>query len=122
MSKKNYLDANHLLVELIKSKEQDELTPKAIEYFFLMAQKISESLSYKYEEDRNDCIMFAMEIIVRYWRNFNTSGKQESDAKYAFSYFTTVIFNGLARGWGQLHPIKDSRKVSLSNENIFNFD
>ena len=114
---KNYLDPKDLLKEILKSKEQDELTPKAVEYFMLMASEISKTLSYKYEEDREDCIMFAMESILKYWRSYDPE-----KSKYPFSYFTSAIYNGLAKGWGQLHPIKESYKISISHENTYNFD
>lgn len=51
-----YVKNRELREELIISKENDELTPVALEMFMLMAEKFSTKFKYIYPEDREDCI------------------------------------------------------------------
>ncbi len=99
---------------MIKSREGDYLTPKAVEMFQTMAREASKKLRYRDEEDRKDCIAFAMMDVVRYWRSYNPE-----KSKDPFSYFTQMIKNGFAKGWRKLHPLSAGEKVSLSHDNVF---
>lgn len=113
--KKHYVKNADLRAELIKSKGQDELTPQALEMLMLMAKRFSEKFTYVYEEDREDCISFAIMDCFQYWRGY----KPEKSAN-AFAYITQMIKNGFAKGWRKLHgrmPI--SKKVSISNSSIY---
>jgi len=114
-NKRYYVNPDDFRDEIIKSKEKDELTHKAVEMLMLMANEISRTFSYKDPMDKEDCIAFAIEDAVRYWRGYNPE-----ISKYAFAYFTRMIFNGLQKGWKKLYPIKSINKVSLSHENIHN--
>ena len=49
--KRNYLNNRDLLEEIVKSKELDELTPKALEFLMLLADKSSKKLSYANPDD-----------------------------------------------------------------------
>ena len=100
--------------EILLSKERDELTPKAVELLMLMAREASKKLRYKDEEDRKDCIAFAMMDVVKYWRSYNPE-----KSKYPFAYYTQIIKNGFAKGWRKLHPLSSTDQVSLSNENLY---
>lgn len=112
-----YVKNRDLLAEIIKSKEQNELTPAAIKMLMTMAREISKVFKYKYEEDREDCISYAMEDILKYWRGFDPSKSSN-----AFAYFTQMCKNGFAKGWRALYPIKDSMKVPISAEDgVYNF-
>ena len=112
-----YVDNKELLREIIKSKEQDQLTPRATELLVKMANEISKVFKYKYEEDRQDCIACAIEDCIKYWRNFNPEKSTN-----AFAYYTQMIKNGAAKGWRELYPVKASQKVSISTENgVYNF-
>lgn len=113
--KKHYVDPIEFRNEIIKSKEQDELTKTATEMLFLMCHEVARTNSYKYPEDKEDCIAFAMEDVLRYWR-----GYKPELSEYAFSYFTMMIMNGLKKGWKKLHTIKTINKVSLSHQNLYN--
>jgi len=110
----NYVNPEELKKEILLSKDRDELTPRAIEIFQLMAKEASKKLKYKDEEDRKDCIAFALMDIIKYWRSYNPE-----KSKYPFAYYTQIIKNGFAKGWRKLHPISSTNKVSLSNENLY---
>jgi DNA-directed RNA polymerase specialized sigma subunit len=110
----NYVNPEELKQEILLSKERDELTPKAVEMLMLMAKEASKKLRYKDEEDRKDCIAFAMMDVVKYWRSYNPE-----KSKYPFAYYTQIIKNGFAKGWRKLHPLSSTDQVSLSNENLY---
>jgi len=107
--KKNYLNNADLRNEIIKSKEAGELTPLALKYLMLLADKCSLKLSYKNPDDRADCIAFAYMDLYRYWKNYDPN-KSEN----AFAYFTEVAKRGFAKGWNKLHPKKYQGTVSLN--------
>jgi len=105
------------LQEIIISKQQDELTPRALEMLMKMTREISKVFKYKYAEDREDCISYAIEDILKYWRNFDPTKSTN-----AFAYYTQMCKNGSAKGWRALYPIKDSKKVPISTEDgVHNF-
>ena len=98
-----------------ESKEKDELTPDAVKYLWAICNESSKKLKYKNPMDREDCIMFAMEDVLKYWRGFNPE-----KSNYPFAYYTQMVKNGFAKGWHKLHPIKSTRKVSISHDNVHN--
>jgi hypothetical protein len=112
----NYVDPEEFKTEILLSKEKDELTKRAVEMLMLMAKESSKKLTYKDEEDRKDCIAFAMMDVIKYWRSFNPE-----KSKYPFAYYTQIIKHGFAKGWRKLHPLSATKKVSLSNENFYSF-
>lgn len=112
----NYVDPQEFKTEILLSKEKDELTPRAVEMLMLMAREASKKLKYKDEEDRKDCIAFALMDVVKYWRSYNPE-----KSNYPFAYYTQIIKNGFAKGWKKLHPLSSTAKVSLSNENFYSF-
>jgi len=102
--------------EILKSKEQDELTPKALEMLMLMAEKYANKYTYIYPEDRQDCIAFAVIDCYNYWRGYDPDKSPN-----AFAYYTSVIANGFKKGWRKLYgDFPKSSKVSLSSNNIYN--
>jgi len=112
----NYVNPEELKKEILLSKERDELTPRAVEMFMLMANEASKKLKYKDEEDRKDCIAFALMDVVKYWRSYDPE-----KSKYPFAYYTQIIKNGFAKGWKKLHPLSSTSKVSLSTDNFYSF-
>jgi hypothetical protein len=102
--------------EIIKCKENDELSKEAIEMLMLMAKKFSTKLNYIYAEDREDCIAFAILDCYQYWRGYDPKKSQN-----AFAYFTQIIKNGFAKGWRKLYGnFPKSKKVSTSSNKIYN--
>jgi len=112
-----YCPPDEFAKEIRKSKELGELTPKAIEFLMAIIENASKKLKYKNPQDREDCIMFAMEDVLRYWKGFDF---EKSDNPFA--YFTQMIKNGFAKGWNKLYPIKSSDIISISHENFYNMD
>ena len=101
--------------ELIKSKEQNKLTEEALDMFILMSNKFSRKFKYLYEEDREDCIQFAIMDCYLYWRGYNPEKSSN-----AFAYITQIIKNGFAKGWRRLNGnMPKSVKISLSQTNIY---
>jgi DNA-directed RNA polymerase specialized sigma subunit len=106
--KKNYLNNKDLYAEMVVSLEQDKLTPKAEKMLMLLAERAINRMKYVNEDDRMDCLQFAMLDLLKYWRNFNP--------KYpnAFAYFTEIAKRGYAKGWNKIHPTKYKGTVSIS--------
>ena len=50
----NYLNNKDLREEIIICKQQDELTPRAIDMFMLLSEKVADNYTYKDPEDRKD--------------------------------------------------------------------
>lgn len=108
-----YCPPKEFRAAILESKEKDELTPEAVKYLMAIAENASKKLKYKDPQDREDCIGFAMEDVIKYWRGFNPE-----KSNYPFAYYTQMIKNGFAKGWNKLHPIKSTRKVSISHDNV----
>ena len=106
--KKNYLNNKDFYAQMVLSKEQDKLTPEAEKMLMLLAEKTINRMRYVNEDDRNDCLQFAMLDLLKYWRNFNP--------KYpnAFAYFTEIAKRGYAKGWNKLHPTKYKGTISIT--------
>lgn len=109
--KVNYVNGRDFHNEIVLSREQGELTKNAVTMIIKMANESSKILSYKYEEDREDCIAFGIRDVLLYWKTFDPD-----KGSNAFAYFTQIIKNGFAKGYNILHPIKTSNKISISNE------
>ena len=108
MEKKFYIKNKDLYEEIIKSKEMNELTPRAQAMLMLLAQRASSKLSYSNPDDRQDCISSAYLDLWRYWRSFNPE-----KSKNAFAYYTEICKKGFAKGWNQIHPKKYAGTISI---------
>ena len=109
--KKNYLNNKDLYAEIVISKEEDKLTRKAEKMLQMLAERAINRLNYVNEEDRKDCLQFALLDLWKYWRNFNP--------KYpnAFAYFTEIAKRGYAKGWNKIHPNKYKGTLSIDRIN-----
>ena len=106
-----YVNNRELLEAIVISKDRGELSPAALKMLDRMVKEISKVFKYKMEEDREDCMAFAMEDVIKYWDRFNPEKSNN-----AFAFYTQMIKNGYAKGWRRLYPIKSSLKVSISKE------
>ena len=86
---KNYVNQEELIEELRLSREQDQLTNRAIKFFQEMIKREVSVLSYRNPMDREDVKSRAMLDILLYWRSFNPDHPRSN----AFSYFTKIAFN-----------------------------
>lgn len=75
-----------------------ELSPKAINYFILLANRAIQKLTFTNPLDKEDCIQSALLDLLRYWRNFN-----EEKSNNAFAYFTQIVKNGYAKEYKKLY-------------------
>ena len=109
--KKNYLNNKDLYNAIVESKQDDKLTPTAEKMLVLLAERTIRKLTYVSEDDRNDCLQFALLDLLKYWRNFNP--------KYtnAFAYFTEIAKRGYAKGWNKIHPTKYKNTMSMDRIN-----
>ena len=105
--KKNYLNNKDLYNEIVKSKEQGQLTREAEKMLILLAERTIRKMVYVDSQDRDDCLQFALLDLLKYWRNFNP--------KYpnAFAYFTEIAKRGYAKGWNKIHPQKYKDTMSI---------
>lgn len=108
---KNYLNNRDLYDQMVLSKNQDTLTKEAEKMLILIAERAINKMTYVSEDDRNDCLQFAILDLLKYWRNFNP--------KYpnAFAYFTEIAKRGYAKGWNKIHPKKYKGTLSMTNRN-----
>jgi hypothetical protein len=113
VAKKNYLNNKDLYDEIVKSKEQDRLTPTAEKMLIMLAERAINRMQYLREEDREDCLQFALLDLLKYWKNFNP--------KYpnAFAYFTEIAKRGYAKGWNKIYPVKYKNTLSLDRTSGF---
>jgi hypothetical protein len=109
----NYVEPEDLKREILISLNAGELTPSAVDIFQKMAKEISKKFRYKNEEDRKDCIAFALMDVIRYWKSYNPE-----KSKYPFAYYTQILKHGFAKGWRKLHPIGSLDQISLNGENF----
>ena len=88
-----------------------ELSPKAIDYFILLANRAIQKLKFQNPLDREDCIQSALLDLLRYRRNFN-----EEKSNNAFAYFTQIAKNGYAKEYKKIykHIGKGEKIVTIS--------
>jgi len=102
--------------EIIRCKDADILSAKALDMLILMADKFGNKLPYIYIEDRKDCMSTAVMDCFQYWRGYDPEKSQN-----AFAYYTQIIKNGYAKGWRKLHGhMPYSCKISISQHQIYN--
>ena len=114
---KEYVSNPKLLEELLKSKELGRLTDAFTKMVILIATDISKKLHYVDENDRDDCIQYAiMDCLTYGYQKFD-----ESKSKNAFAYLTSVCSNGFAKGWGKLgyHDLPASKKTRLDSGEVY---
>lgn len=111
-----YVSNPFLLEEIKISKKQDKLTDNAIKMLHLMAENLTKKKHYKCIEDKEDCIQTAMMDIVMYWRGFDPE-------KYSnpFAYYTSLLVNGLSKGWNRIYGKFKASDLASIDTNIFHF-
>ncbi len=107
-----YVSNQALLQQLIISQKQDKLTDEALEYLMLMIKRIQNKKYYEMPEDRKDCFQQAILDCLLYWRGFDPEKSNNP-----FGYFTSIISNGMAKGWNSTHSdIKKAQKALKTNK------
>lgn len=113
---KNYLNNRDLYDQIVLSLEADKLTPEAEKMLIMLAERAINKLSYVNDDDRQDCLQFALLDLLKYWRNFNP------EYKNAFAYFTEIAKRGYAKGWNKIHPVKYKNTMSMDRINTRGYD
>ena len=85
-------------------------------------EKVNKDLNYlegekmRWKIDKEDCIQTAMMDVAMYWRSFDPERYNNP-----FAYYTSMIVNGLSKGWNKIYgKFKASEMTSLDN-NIHSF-
>ena len=106
------ISKNEFYDEIVKSKKNNELTPKAVDFFIKMAVHGVRhgNLNYPNSLDEEDCIQSALHDMLKYWRNFD-----EKLFKDPFSFFTSILFNGFAKQFKSLYK----HRFVKHNKDIF---
>jgi hypothetical protein len=107
---KDYVKNSDLLIAVTDSKKKGRLTKETLEMFDLMIEGISKKMAYRDPEDRQDCMAFAMEDLIKYWNRFDPEKSNNP-----FAYFTQIAKHGFAKGWKKLHPPKNPKTIPFSH-------
>lgn len=94
---REYVKNADLYKALLESKKIGRPTDDFTKMIILMATKISTRLPYIDEEDRNECIEYAILDGITYYDRF-----KETKGTNAFAYMTSILLNGFAKGWRKL--------------------
>lgn len=94
------------------SREQDELTPEALDILLLMIDKIQSKFKYSDPADKEDCRSRAVLQVLMKWNGPYGYDPAKGDG---FSWATQMIKNGLYAGWGEL----TKRRADFSTSSIF---
>ncbi len=88
--KRNYLDNNVFLEELIKCKEEGEVSDELGEMFIKICTNLGKSpnfINYSYDW-KEDMISESLILCMKYWQRFDPERGSNP-----FAYFTMVAFN-----------------------------
>jgi hypothetical protein len=110
-----YVKNSDLLEEIIVSKEQKKLTPRAFEMLMKIANESNKKLRYKNPLDKEDCISSAIEDLLKYWDRFDPAKSNNP-----FAFYTQIAKNGYGKVWKKLHPEGFDNMLSLSQDNVHN--
>jgi DNA-directed RNA polymerase specialized sigma subunit len=89
-----YVKNKELKRALSESKEKGQLTDETVRMFTLIVNGMSKTHSYRDNEDREDCISFGLEDLIKYWNRYDP---EKSDN--AFAFISQIAHNGMKKGW-----------------------
>lgn len=87
-----YVKNKELKRALLESKEKGRLTAETVKMFTLIVNGLSKTKSYRDIEDKEDCIAFGMEDLIKYWDRYNPD---KSDNPFAF--ISQIAKNGMQK-------------------------
>ena len=88
-----YVKNKELKRALQESKEVGKLTSETVQMFTLIVNGMSKTHSYRDHEDREDCISFGLEDLIKYWNRYDP---EKSDNPFAF--ISQIAHNGMKKG------------------------
>jgi DNA-directed RNA polymerase specialized sigma subunit len=112
---KIYVKNSDLIRAIKESKEKGQLTRETIEMFVLMTDGISKKMAYKNEEDKQDCIAFALEDLCKYWDRFNPEKSNNP-----FAYFTQIIWYAFIRRIQKEKKVLYTKYKLIEHVNLMN--
>lgn len=98
---KDYISNKDFTAEIIKCKAANRLTPRSVEMFEMLVDRVSKKLSYRDPRDKQDCTQSALHDLCKYWRNFDPDKSMN-----AFAFFTSIAVHGLAKEFNRIHKCK----------------
>lgn len=104
-----YVKNKDLKRSLKESKEGGKLTSETVKMFTLIVEGMAKTRSYKYPEDRQDCIAFGMEDLLKYWNRYNPDVSDN-----AFAFISQIAKNGMQKGWKKIHSTRSIKAVPFS--------
>jgi hypothetical protein len=108
-----YLKNKDFYMEILKSKEINELTPQAQQMMILLANKTIKKMRYYNPIDKEDCLQTGLMIMFSNWRNFD-----ETKSTNAFAYFTEIFKRGIAKGFNELYKLKGDPERKIKTISI----
>lgn len=93
-----YVPDSDMMEELKKSHQQNQMTNGLYEMCMKIALGLSSKLPYKDPELKRDVIHYAIMICAKNWRSYDMERKTKP-----FSYFYSVVNNGLKQGWNSYY-------------------
>jgi len=120
----NYVKGIELYNEMIYCQDASlAYTDKLIEMFTLIAERFATKYTYKYPEDRQDCIQQAVVDAYCYWHNFNRHKiPPKKEGSMAFAYVTQIVKNGFFKSWRKIHQdITEAQKITINRSAWMNF-
>ena len=104
-----YVKNKDLKKALQQSKENGRLTSETIRMFTLIVEGLSKTKSYRDYEDKEDCIAFGIEDLVKYWDRYDPA---KSDNPFAF--ISQIAKNGMQKGWKKIHSTRSVKTIPFS--------
>jgi hypothetical protein len=101
--KKNYINNKDMLEEIIKSKEQGEMTDKFARMILLLTKRYAAQGSYSSYTYREDMESYAMFVVCKNWSKFD-----EKKYDNPFAYFTQTIKRAF---WQYLQKEENHRDI-----------
>lgn len=98
---KIYFDNKIAYYEIVVSKAEGSLSPKLLKMLCKIVKNVSKKFRYKDEEDRWDCEAYAIEVIIKNWREFD-----EDKYNNVLAYFTEIVKRGFALQWKRLQKTR----------------
>ena len=104
-----YVKNKELKRALLESKEKGQLTDETVKMFTLIVNGLSKTKSYRDIEDKEDCIAFGLEDLIKYWDRFDPA---KSDNPFAF--ISQIAKNGMQKGWKKIHSTRSIKTIPFS--------
>lgn len=104
-----HVNNSKLYYEIVISKGRGILSRKAEKMIEILGTEAIRKKSYKYREDKYDCLQSGLLDMYQNWYKFNS---RKSDN--AFAYLTEVFKRGIAKGWNEIHKKKGDKDNNIA--------